>query len=504
MSLYKDAAAGSLTAAALDGYLKTGKVDECSTETGSGTLGLTPLALAARGGHVEVVRLLLNKGAKADGLSTKQRTPLWIVTSRGRGDGRLEIVGLLLEHKANAKYSHPSLNNGSTPLVNELNQLRDLDVIELLVQANGKTDEAMTLAAALGDPAISDALQSTQERSKLRDTIVGLVVAFILFIVAWANSPAVTGMVNKVFNKFQMSGNKDSSVAKKIAKEVPEPKTKEDFKESANAFIHKHKLDTFFPTSDNPLLETLVSKAVDLQNDDTSVLGQSTNTENLVKFALYQPVIYCDDSGSMSPEINSQKEDRWADQGNLARRIASICTEVVPDTIGVHLRFINKKLPEANNLRMDAIEKIMSQTQPSGSTEIGTNLRTQILDPLVYKTKMTRPLFVSIITDGIPGGQEPSPERRDTLRNEIIQCQNWLLKKGLPPRAVIFQVSQIGSDPGSKDFLDGLAKDQRLSSVYVTTQQLDAKFRELRGKERDLEAWLFQTLLNPIVGIGSG
>ena len=57
--------------------------------------------------------------------------------------------------------------------------------------------------------------------------------------------------------------------------------------------MREKKLHRFFGTDNNPLLETLVSKAVDLQNDDTSVLSQSANTESLVKFALYQPVIYC-------------------------------------------------------------------------------------------------------------------------------------------------------------------------------------------------------------------
>lgn len=58
--------------------------------------------------------------------------------------------------------------------------------------------------------------------------------------------------------------------------------------------MDKHKLGKFFKDEGSkPLLEKITSKALDLQNDDSSVLGQSTNTENLVKFALYQPVIYC-------------------------------------------------------------------------------------------------------------------------------------------------------------------------------------------------------------------
>ena len=235
---------------------------------------------------------------------------------------------------------------------------------------------------------------------------------------------------------------------------LSEPKTKEDFKKSIKTFVHEYKLHKFFPTADDPLLETLVSKAVDLQNDDTSVLGQSTNTENLVKFALYQPVVYCgttphlrqicytsgvanrytDDSGSMAPEYNDQDEDRMANQRDLVRRIASICTQVVPDHLGVHLRFINEELPHLNDLRMDAIEAVMSRVKANGSTEIGTNLRKRILEPFVYDTKMTRPLVVSIITDGVPRGPKGSAERRNTLRDEILKCKDYLLKNSLPSR----------------------------------------------------------------------
>ena len=139
----------------------------------------------------------------------------------------------------------------------------------------------------------------------------------------------------------------------------------------------------------------------------------------------------------MSPKYNDQKEDRMVNQRNLVQKIASICTEVVPDHLGVHLRFINKEPSDANNLRMDHVKSIMSRIEAGGGTEIGTNLRKRILDPMVYKTKMTRPIFVSIITDGVPGGGKGSPETQNTLRNEILKCQEYLLTNGLPPRGEI-------------------------------------------------------------------
>jgi hypothetical protein len=126
-------------------------------------------------------------------------------------------------------------------------------------------------------------------------------------------------------------------------------------------------------------------------------------------------------------------------QATLVERIASICTRLVPDDLGVHLRFINTKLSTtADNLRMDGIRTQMAQVQADGSTELGTNLRKQILEPFVYNPpggKMTRPLFVSIITDGIPEGPRGiTPERTDTLKQEIIECNKYLRRKGLSER----------------------------------------------------------------------
>ncbi|OTA96611.1 hypothetical protein M434DRAFT_105764 [Hypoxylon sp. CO27-5] len=505
MSLYTDAATGALTNETLDEYLKTHNIDEPSTEEGNSTIGLTPLALAARHGHAEVTRLLLEKGAQVDALSSQRRTALWIVTARGQGDNRAEIVNILLKHGADAKYSDSSLQDGSTPLENELRQRKEPEVIQLLVQNGGKTETATKLAEKLGQPEIDDAMKSTKQRSNLRDAIVSLITAIIMFILAWANSAALTGIANSVFKKFQISGSKKSVWARKIEAEIPKPKTKEEFQKSIGNFVAKHKLGKFFKNDSKQLLEKITAKAVDLQNDDSTVLGQPANTENLVKFALYQPVIYCDDSGSMDPQNNNQHEDRMADQRDLVRRISSICTKIVPDDLGVHLRFINSAPANANDLGMIDIKRIMDQVKPSGCTEIGIRLRERILKPLLYsqyneKVKnMKRPLFISIITDGIPYGGNGSAEKRNTLKDEIVKCQNYLLENGLPLRAVVFQISQIGSDPDSKDFLQKL-KDENLENVYITAQSLDSKFHELRQNEKELEAWLFQTLLEPILG----
>ncbi|KAF3059672.1 ankyrin repeat protein [Daldinia childiae] len=507
MSLHNDAAAGVLTHATLNNYLNTCKINEPSTENGNGTIGLTPLALAARNGHADTVRLLLEKGAAVDALSSQLRSPLWIVTARGQGDNRAEIVQLLLRYGADPKYSLPTLQNGSTPLENELKQQKDREVIQLLVQNGGKTDNVITLAASLGIPEINDIMEPSKQGVNVLETIVSLILAVILYIFSWVHTAALAA--RSVLQRYPISGRMERSMVDTVGKGLSPPKTKEDFEKNISDFVAKHKLGKFFREDSQQLLEGIAAKAVELQGDDTSVLGQPENSDNLIKLALYQPVIYCDDSGSMDPMGNNDGENRMGDQRDLVNRVASICTRIVPDELGVHLRFINNEPENIDNLRMDEIQNIMKQVRPLGCTEIGTQLRNRILQPLLYSQynenvkSLRRPLFISIITDGIPYGGGRSPETRNTLRDEIKKCQEYLLENGLPSRTVVFQISQIGSDKNSKEFLQSL-KEENLENVYITAQQLDSKFRELRKNEKDLEAWLFETLLEPILDKKSG
>jgi len=122
-------------------------------------------------------------------------------------------------------------------------------------------------------------------------------------------------------------------------------------------------------------------------------------------------------------------EARWEFQKHLVERIAKITTRVLPLGEGVALRFINQRAPDSSNLRFDDIESILDREgpDPMGGSKIGTNLRSKILKPLVYDKidsvpkGLARPLLITILTDGMPGG-----EPQDTLRTAIAECRRRL------------------------------------------------------------------------------
>lgn len=85
---------------------------------------------------------------------------------------------------------------------------------------------------------------------------------------------------------------------------------------NVHRYVAESGLDKFFAPND-PFLEVLATKAAALRSNPNSNLGSLDNIKRLTRFSMYQPVIYCDDSGSMS---NGR---RWNDRTILALSFGS-------------------------------------------------------------------------------------------------------------------------------------------------------------------------------------
>ena len=131
-----------------------------------------------------------------------------------------------------------------------------------------------------------------------------------------------------------------------------------------------------------------------------------------------------------------KREGRWEAQKDLIGRITRITTRVLPEDKGVALRFINREVDSSLDLNLERIKNIMDPMpwQPGGDTEIGTYLRSKILQPLVYDKIRTqsldRPLLVCISTDGMP-----EPEKKTELSDAILECGRELEKANYPRKS---------------------------------------------------------------------
>ncbi|EZF30500.1 hypothetical protein H101_05867 [Trichophyton interdigitale H6] len=473
---------------------------------------LSPLGIAVWFSRVKTIKLLLKNGANPDGRDPsgaigEVRPPLWVAAARSK-ERVGPMVQLLLNAGADPNIVSP-IDDNTSPLLAAVKTYKYPPLISALVdkganpdQENSQGDTPRRIAEARGDRDTIKALRNRKERSLGRLHWVGVIVSVIVGVVAWVNAFVVVAVVGAagaaaaagpyvtqvIKRRFQMSGSFEEKIwPEKLKQQEP----KEEFQKDAREFIEKNDLNKFFP-QDDPFLQTVVDKATELEANPDNTL----NTKDLTRLALYQPVMYCDDSGSMN------EDNRAEQQIDIVERIASIATRIIPDDEGVRVRFINRNTDIMVYKRnLDELRQTMGSQAPYGPTEIGTYLRNKILEPLVYQRLATnslrRPVLVSIITDGCPEGPQ---EKTDTLKEAILECGRRLDDAGYDRKVVRFQISQIGTDKKAKAFLKTLGhKDELQDVLYCTSNRLDEEFAEFQNNEARLEQWLLQLLMRPIM-----
>jgi len=104
-------------------------------------LGVTSLWIAAQKGHLEVVKLLLERGALIEAKNSKNITPLLVAAE----EGRFEVVKLLLEKGALIEAKN---SNKATPLWMAA-QNGHLEIVALLLEkgaaVDARTDDSVTM-----------------------------------------------------------------------------------------------------------------------------------------------------------------------------------------------------------------------------------------------------------------------------------------------------------------------------------------------------------------------
>ena len=195
MTLYLDAAAGSLTPKGLRRY-GTQNIDEIDAVS-----GLTPLVATINGGHAKVVQILLDNNADPDKPSRDHRTPLFWTTCKRGAENCSEIVSILITKHVEVDATCPEVKN-ITPLMNAIDKLRDPRVVSQLVDANASTTAtdrrgrtAKYLADKFVNPKLIKALRPNLERYGPTAETVNQLISFVLFVVSWINNKALEGVV---------------------------------------------------------------------------------------------------------------------------------------------------------------------------------------------------------------------------------------------------------------------------------------------------------------------
>ncbi|KAL0630980.1 hypothetical protein Q9L58_010171 [Maublancomyces gigas] len=175
--------------------------------------------------------------------------------------------------------------------------------------------------------------------------------------------------------------------------------TIENFNKHLISRISSMGLERFYPP-DHPRLLELSKMAAALALDKSSELSAPECIVDLASLALFDKILYLDDSRSM------QIGERIQALKTFVRRVTKMLT--VMDTTGIAIRFMNSLSDEDYNNICDVerVERIVSQMEFNGRhTRLGKALEIKILEPFVFQKTaasiLTKPILVTIITDGM-------------------------------------------------------------------------------------------------------
>jgi len=261
------------------------------------------------------------------------------------------------------------------------------------------------------------------------------------------------------------------------------------------AIQQKH-LQSFYPPGD-PRIQQTAQRAA--QSVDKLVAAWRIPREiavDIVRLALYDIVIYIDDSGSMAFE---EQGERIKDLELIMQRVAFAAT--LFDEDGIEIRFMNDDSSDPRMLEgvrtEQQIAQIMANRKYKGLTPFGTKLRQKVIDGIVLpKLRQPRkPVLVIGITDGQPAG-ENAGALEDTIRYAVQSTSN------LGPGAVAFQFAQVGNDQKATEFLGKLDNDPTVGKMVDVTSNFENESAEMARANPPVDLtpdlWVLKLILGAI------
>lgn len=254
-------------------------------------------------------------------------------------------------------------------------------------------------------------------------------------------------------------------------------------RENLQRIVRENQLESFYQ---GPRFEQVVQR---VERIDFRKLGAEWEipheiATDLAALALYDIVLYCDDSGSMRAEENGERID---DLKLILERAAGVST--LFDDDGISVRFMNSQC-EGNGIRSaHEAQQLLQQVRFSGITPLATSLDRKVLQPMVMgparNRQLQKPVLVLVITDG-----EPVGEPKDLIRQVIVGSTNQAAQMGFPG-AVRFQFCQVGKDMKAQRFLGELDSDPVVGSKIDAISYFEMEQEEMARKGVNLTVGLY-------------
>ncbi|KAM0752926.1 hypothetical protein T439DRAFT_323542 [Meredithblackwellia eburnea MCA 4105] len=260
--------------------------------------------------------------------------------------------------------------------------------------------------------------------------------------------------------------------------------------------VQDQNIQAFYPQGSLEPIAQNVARSGALQKLSTEWRMPLEIAMDLAKLALFDTVLYLDDSGSMTFEEGGSRID---DLKLIISRVA-MATSLF-DQDGIQVRFMNSKI-EGNNINNEqAALALVSQVKFSGLTPLGTALQNKILEPLVLGParagRLQKPVLVIAVTDGVPGGED-----RYAIVKAIVNANRTLQQTRYGPDAVSFQLAQVGNDLKARAFLEEIDRHPEIGGLVDTTSnyenEADDMLKANPPVELTPELWLVKLLMGGI------
>ncbi|KAJ5643240.1 uncharacterized protein N7484_005747 [Penicillium longicatenatum] len=262
--------------------------------------------------------------------------------------------------------------------------------------------------------------------------------------------------------------------------------------------IQEKNLQSFYPPERlDRLVQSLASNApAKLQNLIHEWNVPMEVATDVMKLALFDVILYVDDSGSIEFEEKGLRKDQ------LRQILGIVATAAATfDEDGISVRFMNS--PEMGDGIRNAndVNALVSRVRFSGLTPLGTSLKSKVIDPMIVGParagRLDKPVLVITITDGQPAG-EPHSSVNDAIRHAVDETSRTRYGRG----AVSFQFSQVGNDQRAREFLGDLDEDPQIGSLIDCTSNFEVEQDEMSRANPPVhltrELWCAKLMLGAI------
>ncbi|KAJ9091487.1 hypothetical protein QFC21_007187 [Naganishia friedmannii] len=259
--------------------------------------------------------------------------------------------------------------------------------------------------------------------------------------------------------------------------------------------VQDQNIQSFYPPGSLDMIAAQVASSGALDKIANEWRMPKELATDLVKIALFDVVLYVDDSGSMAFEEGGERID---DLKLIMSRVAYATS--LFDQDGIQVRFMNSRV-EGNGINSEAAAlRLLEQVRFSGLTPLGTQLDAKIIQPLLLAParsgQLKKPLLIVILTDGTPAG-----EPKEQVFNVILRTNQELQRTRYGADAVSYQFAQIGNDLKAQAFLGELDSHPTIGGLIDSTSNYEVEQDEMMrtsGVQLTPEMWLIKLLMGSI------